>query len=72
MSELRRRLESGPAELASLRALLARHARPVAVANRPWTDDRAPVEWLTDRMIVSYAAEGGKLEEDYLPTRPRP
>ena len=35
-----------------------------------WTDDRAPVEWLTDRMIVSYAAEGGRLDEDYLPTRP--
>jgi hypothetical protein len=28
------------------------------------------VEWLTDRMIVEFAAEGGKLEEDYLPTRP--
>ena len=43
-----------------------------AVASRPWTDDRAPVEWLTDRMIVSYAAQGGRLEEDYLPTRPTP
>jgi spermidine synthase len=70
--QLRGRLALGPPELASLRALLARDARPVAVASRPWTDDRAPVEWLTDRMIVSYAAEGGKLEEDYLPTRPRP
>ena len=45
---------------------------PSSVASRPWTDDRAPVEWLTDRMIVSYAAEGGRLEEDYLPTRPTP
>ena len=71
-TQRRRRLASGPPELASLRALLTRRARPVAVADRPWTDDRAPVEWLTDRMIVSYAAEGGKLDEDYLPTRPRP
>ncbi|HEU5206684.1 MAG TPA: fused MFS/spermidine synthase [Gaiellaceae bacterium] len=71
-TELRRRLASGPPDLASLRSLLARDARPVGVASRPWTDDRAPVEWLTDRMIVSYAAEGGKLEEDYLPTRPVP
>ena len=55
----------------SLRAL-ARDSRPVAAASRPWTDDRAPVEWLTDRMIVSYAAQGGRLEEDYLPTRPTP
>jgi spermidine synthase len=39
-------------------------------AERPWTDDRAPVEWVTDRMIVEYAARGGELDEDYLPTRP--
>jgi spermidine synthase len=68
--ELRSRLASGPNDLAPLRALLARQARPVARAARPWTDDRAPVEWLTDRMIVEYAAEVGKIDEDYLPTRP--
>jgi hypothetical protein len=71
-AELQRRLGSGPRALASLRRLLARDARPVERSERPWTDDRAPVEWLTDRMIVSYAAEGGRLEEDYLPTRPSP
>lgn len=69
---LRRRLAHGPAALAPLRRLLAREARPMKVSRRPWTDDRAPVEWLTDRMIVKYAAEGGRLDEDYLPTRPRP
>ncbi len=68
--ELARRLRSGPEDLAPLRELLAREARPLAASGRPWTDDRAPVEWLTDRMIVSYAAEGGRLDEDYLPTRP--
>ncbi|HEU0248132.1 MAG TPA: fused MFS/spermidine synthase [Gaiellaceae bacterium] len=68
--EVRRRLERGPADLASLRELLARDARPVEAAGRAWTDDRAPVEWVTDRMIVAYAAEGGRLDEDYLPTRP--
>jgi hypothetical protein len=52
--------------------LLVRDARPAAPASRPWTDDRAPVEWLTDRMIVEYAADGGQLDEDYLPTRPHP
>jgi len=41
-----------------------------AQADRPWTDDRAPVEWVTDRMIVEYAARGGELDEDFLPTRP--
>ena len=70
-AELDRRLEAGPADLAPLRELLARDARPVESSDTPWTDDRAPVEWLTDRMIVSYAAEGGRLDEDYLPTRPR-
>jgi spermidine synthase len=66
------RLSRGSPDLASIRALLARDARPVERAGRPWTDDRAPVEWLTDRMIVAYAADGGRLEEDFLPTRPRP
>jgi hypothetical protein len=71
-SELDRRLADGPADLAPLRDLLARDVTPLEPADEPWTDDRAPVEWLTDRMIVSYAAEGGRLEEDYLPTRPLP
>jgi spermidine synthase len=70
--ERRRRLATGPPDLASIRALLAADARPLQPAGRAWTDDRAPVEWLTDRMIVSYAAGGGRLEEDYLPTRPAP
>jgi spermidine synthase len=69
-AELRRRLAGGPADLAPLRALLARGARAVERAERPWTDDRAPVEWVTDRMIISFAARGGRLDEDYLPTRP--
>jgi hypothetical protein len=68
--EIGRRLRAGPADLAPLRELLARGARPLEASGRPWTDDRAPVEWLTDRMIVAYAARGGRLDEDYLPTRP--
>ena len=70
--EVARRLRRGPVDLGSIRELLARDARPLVAKGRPWTDDRAPVEWLTDRMIVSYAAEGGRLDEDYLPTRPSP
>jgi spermidine synthase len=70
--ERSRRLREGPDDLASLRELLARDAAPLESSGRVWTDDHAPVEWLTDRMIVSYAAEGGRLDEDYLPTRPRP
>ncbi|HSF61125.1 MAG TPA: fused MFS/spermidine synthase [Gaiellaceae bacterium] len=69
-SDIRRRLGPGPADLKPLRELLARDVRPVEAAGRAWTDDRAPVEWVTDRMIVAYAAEGGRFDEDYLPTRP--
>jgi hypothetical protein len=36
----------------------------------PLTDDHAPVEWLTDRMIVDFIAEGGELKERPLPTQP--
>jgi hypothetical protein len=68
--ELARRLRSGPRALQPLRRLLARDARLLERSARPWTDDRAPVEWLTDRMIIAYAAEGGKLENDVLPTNP--
>ena len=39
--------------------------------SEPLTDDRAPVEWLTDQAIASYIADGGGgLDEDFLPTRP--
>lgn len=68
--ELGRRLAGGPAPLAVLRGLLAAQMRPAARAERPWTDDRAPVEWVTDRMIVAYAARGGGLDEHLLPTAP--
>jgi spermidine synthase len=71
-AEIERRLRTGPPDLAPLRELLARQLRPLEASGRPWTDDRAPVEWLTDRMIISYAAEGGRLEDDYLPTRSLP
>lgn len=50
--------------------LEAQLSGPVAAAADPWTDDRAPVEWITDRMILSYAARGGDLDETPLPTAP--
>jgi spermidine synthase len=64
-------LENVAPELRPLVQLLVTHLTPVTEkAKRPWTDDRAPVEWVTDRMIVEYAARGGELDEDFLPTRP--
>ena len=72
LQELRSRLRTPePRDVAVLRDLLARQLRPAEPFERPWTDDRAPVEWVTDRMIVEFAAGGGRLDEEYLPTRPR-
>jgi spermidine synthase len=50
--------------------LASQLSEPVSGSDDPWTDDRAPVEWITDRMILSYAARGGDLDETPLPTAP--
>ena len=64
------RLARGPARLRPLTDLLARQMRVVEPAADPWTDDRAPVEWHTDRMILEFAAKGGQFEGNGLPTAP--
>jgi hypothetical protein len=53
-----------------LTQLFAANAQPAGRAARPWTDDWAPVEWLTDRMIVDYAVRGASGHEQLLPTAP--
>jgi hypothetical protein len=58
------------ASLRELARLLARGLRASEDRGDPWTDDRAPVEWITDRMIVEFAAKGGRFEEYPLPTAP--
>jgi spermidine synthase len=68
--ELERRLGAAPTRLRPLTRLLATGLDPVEPAEDPWTDDRSPVEWITDRMIVEYAAEGADLDEISLPTAP--
>jgi hypothetical protein len=59
-----------PAAVDPLVEDLRANLRPIEPSDDPWTDDRAPVEWITDRMIVEFAAEGGRFEEDPLPTAP--
>lgn len=57
----------------SLRTLVPPLRRQLALARpsgRALTDDRAPVEWLTDRMIFEQIARGEGLDEDRLPTEP--
>lgn len=68
--QLRTAVARTPARIRVLTRLLVSHARAEAPSGRPWTDDRAPVEWVTDRMILEYAARGGGLHEKLLPTAP--
>ncbi len=59
------------ARAAARHGLFARDLRAAAPAPTPWTDDRAPVEWVTDRMIAAYALRGAATPETLLPTAPR-
>lgn len=69
--ELRRRLLAAEGEVASLTQLFARDLATIGPIDDPWTDDWAPVEWTTDRMIVAYGAGGGTAAvEQLLPTAP--
>ena len=68
--ELLKRVGEAPAPVAPLEPLFRSGLEPVEQTERAFTDDRAPVEWVTDQMIVDYIAQGGDLDEDYLPTRP--
>jgi len=68
---LTRARDLAPARLRSLLRLLERQAEPIAPARDPWTDDRAPVEWVVDRMIINAAREGVSLDDERaLPTAP--
>ncbi|HET9214056.1 MAG TPA: fused MFS/spermidine synthase, partial [Gaiellaceae bacterium] len=68
--ELLARVEGAPEVVGVLVPLFQDGLAAVRGGERPLTDDRAPVEWLTDQMIIDYVARGGELDEDYLPTRP--
>ena len=67
---LRSRAGALDPELSSLVPIFRERLEPVRKTREPLTDDRAPVEWLTDQMITSYIARGGELDEDHLPTAP--
>ena len=68
-SSLLRRAEGVEGRVRLLLPLL-RHLELERPSGRPLTDDRAPVEWLTDRMIFDRIARGGGLDEEPLPTEP--
>jgi hypothetical protein len=69
-SDLAERVEDVPQAVSSLVPLFQGAVEPVRATREPLTDDHAPVEWLTDRMIIEHIARGGELDEDLLPTAP--
>jgi len=69
-TRLRDAVGQTPPRIRVLTRLLAEHALAAEPSVEPWTDDHAPVEWVTDRMILEYAAHGASLHEKLLPTAP--
>ena len=68
--ELESRAARAPGEVALLLPLFRSRLEPVRAKGKPLTDDRAPVEWLTDRMILREVERGGDFNETALPTAP--
>jgi spermidine synthase len=56
--------------IASLGPLFTSELRPASRSQPPMTDDRAPIEWLTDQALIAYIASGGTAAEPPLPTYP--
>jgi spermidine synthase len=69
--ELERRAAQARGEIALLLPLFRSRLEPVRARGEPLTDDRSPVEWLTDRMILREVERGGDFAETPLPTAPR-
>jgi spermidine synthase len=69
-ASLGERLTALPANVQVLAPLVVAQAHIAPPSSDPLTDDRAPVEWLTDRAILAYIAAGGVLDEQLLPTAP--
>jgi spermidine synthase len=70
-AELERRARAARGRLRLLLPLFRSRLSAVRPSGEPLTDDRAPVEWLTDRMILDQVERGGSTSEPALPTAPR-
>jgi spermidine synthase len=67
---LTQRAAQAPKDILPLTGLLTTEWTPVAPMKDYWTDDRCPVEWITDRMIIWYGVSGKDRGEQLLPTAP--
>ena len=70
-TELERRARRVPGKVALLLPLFRSRLERGRPSGEPLTDDRAPVEWLTDRMILEQVQRGGAHDEPALPTAPK-
>jgi spermidine synthase len=70
-AELERRSLAARGKLRLLLPLFRTRFEAVHPTGSSLTDDRAPVEWLTDRMILDQVERGGSTREPSLPTAPR-
>ncbi len=70
LAAVRARMAGLPAPVRSLAPLLSAQTSGVVASSDPLTDDRAPVEWLTDRALLEFIARGGHFDEHLLPTAP--
>ena len=64
------RTRAAPRPLRALLPLFARELTRPSPRGTPWTDDLAPVEWVTDQMLAEQIASGQGLDEHLLPTAP--
>jgi spermidine synthase len=68
--DLVRRAVTVAPQLRSLAPLFRSGLSRLATQGTAWTDDHAPVEWITDRMLAAQIARGEGLDERFLPTLP--
>lgn len=64
------RLRATPPSLRPLVPRVEAGLARVVAQGTAWTDDRAPVEWVTDRMLAEQVAHHEGLDENLLPTAP--
>ena len=57
-ARLQRAAPGLPADLRNIAVATAAHLGPRLPGGKVYTDDKAPVEWLIDKSIVQYAADG--------------
>ncbi len=69
-TDLVRRAQLVPLPLRPLVPLFRSELTQIHPHGAAWTDDRAPVEWTTDRLLVEQIARGQGLDEQPLPTQP--